>query len=1346
MAKVLSRKAIQQMISRQGSTSVTIQGSGSGGGGSTPSVSLGPLLTSLNAEAMPSAEGYLHWTGSAWEWTTPTSGDPVDLTPYAQISWVELNYATLNDISGLLTKSEADGYYAPISFVKPYLPLAAGSSYPLTGSLYINGNNNGIQWSKNKGMLCYKPSSGWSGVTSNQWGVGSQDADGIIRSGSALERFDGTNNYTIYDSSNLNPLNYLRKDGGTVAGTLNVKTLLNVQSSEGANKVTIDGSTANIEIASGGQITFDTDSYIFHDATNDCLAIYGNNGLLIQTDTYVGSVASGNQVATRNWVTQRGYATTQDLSYALSGKVSKDGDTMTGSLTMVGNSILLKRTASGNIDGAITTGTVTPPNYQNAVGCITIGGTVNFDNDGAPPLVSGKWIATQEWVQNQYSSLFTQFANYDGSVLITVGGTQKSLVIGYASSAGSANTAVNADKLDNAHGSEFYSLSVHNTTAIVTGDDLNSYTTAGTFTTTGGNLGSSVASSLLNKPEFGGGFRMYVTALDPTSAYIHQRILTYSGRVFDRFSAAVTGSTPWPNDWKELSYKSDLSNYLPLTGGTLTGGLTLHYNNEYGGIGIGSNGRLQVLGNGVEILSDTLVWYNGNEIATVADLTSYVPKTWKPALLSPSSVGGAVGISSGADLNEFETSGTYYCESAAIAGSLSNTPYTGGNFRLFVIVNTGTEGLGNSWWGTQILFTGNALNGIYTRGHSNTSWTSWRRANPIIRNTKDNNAEVTTVDTLYLPLTVGTGSAAGNVELNLSDYALAANYLPLTAGSSKPLTGDLWVNAVGNNEKSIFVKTNRKKANGSGWAFTLLGAAGANSSVFFNIGAYGLNDDMNYAYIGANNYNSTENLRVYPDGSICVNGSIKYQGTKAIYSMIKFIDNTADTNGNGIAIGGGGATIIGGGESSSTMLEGLTKGSDNLPYGGNERMFIGNNSDVSIFTNLQSNWASRKEFLFGSDGSLTLSNPGYVCFKDNGGTSHIGIGINSNNSFMLGYGSSRWGLASYIDGSPLIFRTSTSDGTSGVNSTERMRITKDGNVGIGTSPAYKLDVNGNVGITGGLNIKNGGLVIVDSQAVHDFTAFWTTYNDAEWMAMYAHETKYWNLCLGTHPNGIGNGGLCMYNAGNNDLRWGIGTITPEYKLDVRDVVRSTVGFVVRPTSGNYVGLNNEGLTFMGASASSAVQLMDFGYDSTNNIATVKFHVRPQVKTGTNTYTDVALTSDLSAYVPLSGNSTINGSLTATSYVKVGSNGFLFGNALHDSHIKQIAEQYSSDTTQVIEYMVDAGGRHFFRTMNSSGTQKTLAAIHADSLNFEASLSGASIYLSGGHVYARNSNGQSQMII
>lgn len=401
----LSRRTIQRMILRQGSETTVINQSGGegGGGGSQPSITLGPLLTSLNGEAMPSAEGYLHWTGSAWEWTTPTSGDPVDLTPYALKTWVQGNFATLNDISGLLTKSDADGYYAPISFVKPYLPLTAGSSYPLTGSLYITGNS-GITWVGGYGMLCFKPTSGWSGVTENQWGVGSHSAQGVIRSSLELKRYDGTYQYTIWDTSNFDPLNYISKDGGTVAGTLNVRTQLNIQSAAGANKISIDGTTPNIDIASGGQITFDVDSHIAHDATNDRLVIHGNNGLLIDSDTYVGTVDGGNQVATRNFVGSQLELFDNYMQQWTSGQYLKlyGGGTLSGgNVTMVGNSLLFKRTAGGSYDGAIFASTVTPPGYQSAVGCITIGGPVNFDNDGAPPMVNGKYIATEQWVLNK---------------------------------------------------------------------------------------------------------------------------------------------------------------------------------------------------------------------------------------------------------------------------------------------------------------------------------------------------------------------------------------------------------------------------------------------------------------------------------------------------------------------------------------------------------------------------------------------------------------------------------------------------------------------------------------------------------------------------------------------------------------------------------------------------------------------------------------------------------------------------------------------------------------------------------------------------------------------------------
>lgn len=93
-------------------------------------------------------------------------------------------------------------------------------------------------------------------------------------------------------------------------------------------------------------------------------------------------------------------------------------------------------------------------------------------------------------------------------------------------------------------------------------------------------------------------------------------------------------------------------------------------------------------------------------------------------------------------------------------------------------------------------------------------------------------------------------------------------------------------------------------------------------------------------------------------------GNIQYKGSKSTDPMIKFIDNTNDAWGNGIAIGGGGATIIGGGESSNVLKDTLTSSGD-------EVMKIGNDADVEIWTNLQYGIANGKKFTFGVDGNIT---------------------------------------------------------------------------------------------------------------------------------------------------------------------------------------------------------------------------------------------------------------------------------------------------------------------------------------------------------------------------------------
>ena len=75
-------------------------------------------------------------------------------------------------------------------------------------------------------------------------------------------------------------------------------------------------------------------------------------------------------------------------------------------------------------------------------------------------------------------------------------------------------------------------------------------------------------------------------------------------------------------------------------------------------------------------------------------------------------------------------------------------------------------------------------------------------------------------------------------------------------------------------------------------------------------------------------------------------GNISYQGSKATYAMIKWIDNSNDTYGNGIEIGGGGAVVIGGGESASAMR-------GTLGSGGDEVLYLCNDGGIDFYTNVQ---------------------------------------------------------------------------------------------------------------------------------------------------------------------------------------------------------------------------------------------------------------------------------------------------------------------------------------------------------------------------------------------------------
>lgn len=74
---------------------------------------------------------------------------------------------------------------------------------------------------------------------------------------------------------------------------------------------------------------------------------------------------------------------------------------------------------------------------------------------------------------------------------------------------------------------------------------------------------------------------------------------------------------------------------------------------------------------------------------------------------------------------------------------------------------------------------------------------------------------------------------------------------------------------------------------------------------------------------------------------------IYYVGTKETYRMIRFIDNTSDTYGNGIAIGGGGLTMMGSGESCNTVLTGLSL----TAAGGTETTYVTSDGSILFYPN-----------------------------------------------------------------------------------------------------------------------------------------------------------------------------------------------------------------------------------------------------------------------------------------------------------------------------------------------------------------------------------------------------------
>lgn len=125
------------------------------------------------------------------------------------------------------------------------------------------------------------------------------------------------------------------------------------------------------------------------------------------------------------------------------------------------------------------------------------------------------------------------------------------------------------------------------------------------------------------------------------------------------------------------------------------------------------------------------------------------------------------------------------------------------------------------------------------------------------------------------------------------------------------------------------------------------------------------------------------------NGTQNINGDIIYAGSLATSSMIRFLDNTADSYGNGISIGGGGLAILGSGESASDI-----QGRYNS---GNEDLILCSDEWIGMFPGQQDGYNDSKASYFHTNGAVSIScNTSSYTLSVNGTTNFIGASIISS--------------------------------------------------------------------------------------------------------------------------------------------------------------------------------------------------------------------------------------------------------------------------------------------------------------------------------------------------------------
>lgn len=215
---------------------------------------------------------------------------------------------------------------------------------------------------------------------------------------------------------------------------------------------------------------------------------------------------------------------------------------------------------------------------------------------------------------------------------------------------------------------------------------------------------------------------------------------------------------------------------------------------------------------------------------------------------------------------------------------------------------------------------------------------------------------ITTQDTTYSTMTGATSSAAGKAGLVPA---------PAAGTQAKFLRGDgTWSVPTDTNTDTkvtnTLATTTKAYVTGTTSATTNTGTQVFDTGVYLDTTAGQLTATTFKGSLSGNATSATSATKATQDSDGntinstylklsggAMTGNISYKGTKATYEMIKWIDNTSSTYGNGMSIGGGGLVIIGGGESANVVAATFSSGDS-------ENLVLANDGAIDFYDTCQS--------------------------------------------------------------------------------------------------------------------------------------------------------------------------------------------------------------------------------------------------------------------------------------------------------------------------------------------------------------------------------------------------------